>query len=407
MTKLKNIPIRNGLYIGLMSGTSVDGIDAALVRLRNTGGAPKASVLVHHQQAWPRELRKRLLAVMAPAKTATAEICELDMLTAREFAGTVNNILQKAGVDKSKIIAIGSHGQTICHLPPSPERQSGSTLQIGDNTVIAALTGICTVGNFRPADMAVGGQGAPLVPLVDKLLLTHHRRTRCIQNLGGIANVTYLPPRGATQEIMAFDTGPANMLMDAFVTLSTGGKMTYDQGGRLAAAGRVHRPLMHKLEAMSYFHLAPPKSTGRELFGERLARAMMKQFRKVSCPDLVATALELTVWSITESYRQYLPQAPQEVILCGGGAENPVLVERLRTYLSVLQCHQVGNISEYGIISQAKEALSFAVLAALTLQRHPGNIPAATGAQYPVVLGSVAAPGASGLKPPLGLEPKT
>ena len=148
MTKLKSIPIRNGLYIGLMSGTSVDGIDAALVRLRSTGDALKASVLVHHQQAWPRELRKRLLAVMAPAKTATAEICELDMLTAREFAGTVNNILQKAGVDKSKIIAIGSHGQTICHLPPTSQRRSGSTLQIGDNTVIAALTQICTVVIF-------------------------------------------------------------------------------------------------------------------------------------------------------------------------------------------------------------------------------------------------------------------
>ena len=248
--------------------------------------------------------------------------------------------------------------------------------------------------------MAVGGQGAPLVPLIDKLLLTHSKRTRCIQNLGGIANVTYLPPRGATQEIMAFDTGPANMLMDAFVKLSTGGKMAFDKDGRLAAAGRVHRPLMHKLEAMPYFDLAPPKSTGRELFGEPLARSMMKQFRKVSCPDLLATALELTAWSITESYRRYLPQAPQEVILCGGGAENPVLVERLRTYLTVLQCYQVRNISEYGIINPAKEALSFAVLAALTLQRIPGNIPCATGAQCPVILGSVATPGPGRIKPP-------
>lgn len=392
MAKSQAIPIGTGLYIGLMSGTSVDGIDAAIVRLRSAGDGLKASVLAHHQQAWPRELRKRLLAVMAPAKTATAEICELNMLTAREFAGTVNNILQKAGVDKSKIIAIGSHGQTICHLPPSSPLRSGSTLQIGDNTVIAALTEICTVGNFRPADMAVGGQGAPLVPLVDKLLLTHSKRTRCIQNLGGIANVTYLPPRGATREIMAFDTGPANMLMDAFVTLSTGGRMTYDKDGRLAAAGRVHKPLMRKLEGMPYFHLAPPKSTGRELFGEPLARAMMKQFRNVSCPDLLATALELTAWSITECYRRYLPQPPQEVILCGGGADNPVLVDRLRTYLTILQCYQVRKISEYGIISQAKEALSFAVLAALTLQRIAGNIPAATGAQYPVVLGSVATP---------------
>ena len=172
MAKSQAIPIGTGLYIGLMSGTSVDGIDAAIVRLRRAGDGLKASVLAHHQQAWPRELRKRLLAVMAPAKTATAEICELNMLTAREFAGTVNNILQKAGVDKSKIIAIGSHGQTICHLPPSSPLRSGSTLQIGDNTVIASLTGICTVGNFRPADMALGGQGAPLVPPVSKAIIS-------------------------------------------------------------------------------------------------------------------------------------------------------------------------------------------------------------------------------------------
>ena len=390
MAKVKHSPIRSGLYIGLMSGTSVDGIDAALVRLRGGSDAMKATVLVHHQQPWPAELRRRLLAVMAPANAATSEICDLNMCTAREFAGAANTLLQKTGVDKSSIIAIGSHGQTICHLPPAPDCKFGSTLQIGDNTVIAALTGICTVGNFRPADMVVGGQGAPLVPLVDKLLLTDSKRIRCVQNLGGIGNVTYLPPRGSSQEVIAFDTGPANMLMDALVTLSTKGTMTYDHGGRMAAAGSVHQPMMRKLKRMPYFQLPPPKSTGRELFGEPLARSLIKQFRTLSCADLLATALELTAWSITESYRNYLPQVPQEVILCGGGAENPVLVARLATYLSSLQCHRVRNICELGMVNQAKEALAFAVLAALTLQDLPGNLPTATGAESPVVLGSVA-----------------
>jgi 1,6-anhydro-N-acetylmuramate kinase len=239
-------------------------------------------MLLHHQQAWPAELRRRLLAVMAPANAATAEICELNMCTAREFAGAVNTLLQKTGVDKSNIIAIGSHGQTICHLPPAPDCKFGSTLQIGDNTIIAALTGICTVGNFRPADMVVGGQGAPLVPLVDKLLLTDSKRTRCVQNLGGIGNVTFLPPRGSPQAVIAFDTGPANMLMDALVTLSTKGTMTYDHAGRMAAAGTVHQPMMRKLKRMPYFDKAIPNCKLCRLAGYSFGTHGVEHHRKLS-----------------------------------------------------------------------------------------------------------------------------
>jgi anhydro-N-acetylmuramic acid kinase len=390
MARKEPAPIRNGLYLGLMSGTSVDGIDAALVRLRGDELSLAATVVAHHQQAWPIPLRRRLLAVMAPARAATAEICELNMLTAREFAAAANKLVKTSDIDKSKIIAIGSHGQTICHLPPSRDRASGSTLQIGDNTVIAAITGICTVGNFRPADMVIGGQGAPLVPLVDKLLLTDRQHIRCVQNLGGIGNVTCLPPRGSPQNVIAFDTGPANMLMDALVTLSTNGRMTYDCDGRLAAQGRIYRPMLRKLQSIPYFQLPPPKSTGRELFGESLAGKILKQFPGISRADLLATALELTAWSIGESYRRFLPQVPHEVIVCGGGAENPVLMARLATYLRALGCRQVCKIDDLGILNQAKEALAFAVLAALTLQNIPGNLPSATGAVSPVVLGSVA-----------------
>ena len=389
MTAIQQTFIRSGLYIGLMSGTSVDGIDAALVRLQGGTGRLTAKVLVHHQRPWPPSLRRRLLAVMAPATAPTAEICELNMRTAREFAEAANALLHKAGVKRSMIMAIGSHGQTICHLPPSQERKYGSTLQIGDPSVIATLTGITTVGNFRSADMAVAGQGAPLVPLIDKLLLTDARRVRCIHNLGGIANVTYLPPRGGSGEIIAFDTGPGNMLIDALISLISGGKRKFDRGGAMARTGHIHAPMLRKLTRIPYFQWPPPKSTGREVFGEPMAKALLKQYRNVNCNDLLATATELTAWSIAESYRRYLPRVPQETVLCGGGAENAFLVTRIQAHLDVLGCHTVRNIAELGIINQAKESLAFAVLAALTLHNIPGNLPGATGAQQPVVLGTV------------------
>ncbi len=392
MAKLKQIRVRSGLYIGLMSGTSVDGIDAALVRLHGAADALKATVLAHHQQSWPASLRMRLLAVMAPARVPVAEICDLNMLTAREFAGAANKLLKKAGVKRQNIIAIGSHGQTVCHLPPVTRRDVGSTLQIGDNTVIATLTGIVTVGNFRCADMAVGGQGAPLVPLVDKLLLTHNQRTRCVQNLGGIGNVTFLPPRNSNENVIAFDTGPGNMLIDALTTLSTGGKLPFDPNGRLAAAGQVHPRMLRQLQDFAYFQLPPPKTTGRELFGEPLARKLRKDFRTVRCADLLATATELTAWSIAESYRKFLPRMPQEVILCGGGVENRFLMSRIAAWLGLQGCHRISTIADYGVLNQSKEALAFAVLAALTLQHLPGNLPTATGAQMPAVLGSISDP---------------
>ncbi len=389
----KPTTIQDGFYIGLMSGTSVDGIDAALVQVHGGLNSLNARVLTHHQQRWPKALRERLLAVMAPASPRTAEICELNMLTARHFADAARNLLKKAGVATSKITAIGSHGQTICHLPPVRGSKRvgklGSTLQIGDPSVIAALTGITTVGNFRPADMAVGGQGAPLVPLVDKLLFRAAHRTRCIQNIGGIGNVTWLPPRGINTEIIAFDTGPGNMLIDTLAALITHGAMAYDRDGKLAAAGRVNMPILRKLQSIEYFMRPPPKSTGREIFGALLGKALLKRYPKVSDDDLLATATELTAWSIAASYGQFLPRMPEETILCGGGAENPFLVERIKVHLAEAGCHCVRHIAELGIVNKAREAMAFAVLAALTLENIPGNLPAATGARQPVILGTI------------------
>jgi anhydro-N-acetylmuramic acid kinase len=396
------------LIIGLMSGTSVDAIDAALVRIEGRGGGYRAKVLGHIEHKWPTDIRERLLAVMAPADTTTQEVCQLNFLVTRQFAQAIRKLLTAGRVSAMRITAIASHGQTICHLPPqmaaARKRKSKtenqkiitpSTLQIGDVSVLAALTGIPCVGNFRTADMAFGGQGAPLVPFADALLLSHRKLARCVQNIGGIANVTYLPAvRGqwsaaGGRGVIAFDTGPGNMLLDAVVRLVTKGRQAFDQGGRIAASGKLCERLLRVLQRHSYFARTPPKSTGRELFGEAYARRLVESYenRNVSRPDLIHTLTRLTAWAIGGAYRRYLPRMPEEVILCGGGADNPVLVDMLAEELGGVPLRR---IDEFGIPNKAKEAASFALLAAATLDGIAGNLPSVTGAVQPAVLGEIA-----------------
>lgn len=415
---------RTRLLIGLMSGTSVDGIDAAIVRVTGTARRlQKVETLYHGASRWPAPLRRRLLAIMAPAVTTTQELCALNMLVAQHFASAALAALRAAHVRPEQVAAIGSHGQTICHLPPeTPQRRPrrprtdpspsvGSTLQLGDPSVIALLTGMTTVGNFRPADMALGGQGAPLVPWTDAALLTSPTATRCIQNIGGIANVTYLPKRSppsphcpaAQHGVLAFDSGPGNMLIDALVNLATRGRQTFDRNGRLALRGRLHAPLFRRLRQHPYFDRHPPKSTGREAFGLPFARQLFAEAsrRSISLPDLIHTATRLTAWSIVDAYLQFLPGLPDEVVLCGGGAENPALIAMLREELTnVSTLHGSGvpialrRIDDFGIPNKAKEAVSFALLALAALDRVPSNLPSVTGARQPTVLGEIACPGA-------------
>ncbi len=427
---------RERLIIGVMSGTSVDAIDAALVRVRTPGGGRYgAEVVAHAEHLWPRRLRERLLAVMAPAESRTGEICELNFLVAREFAEAVEDVLAESGVKREKITAIASHGQTVCHLPVRQakgkslgmgDKKIGSTLQLGDVSVIAALTGIVTVGNFRPADIAAGGQGAPLVPWADDALLSDPRVTRCVQNIGGIANVTYLPPLTERKpstwtfytpvsvstetfmvrpDLIAFDTGPGNMLIDAVVSLGTGGRMRFDRGGKLASKGNPDARLFRELRRHGYFERLPPKSTGREEFGEKFARKLIRTSKrgKVKLEDLVHTVTRLTAWSIVDAYLHFLPRLPEEVILCGGGAENPVLVRMLGEELGQLKndfarsaAPRLRRIDEFGIPNKAKEAASFALLGAATLDGVSSNVPSVTGAVRPMVLGVVARPLAGG-----------
>ncbi len=415
------------LFIGLMSGTSVDGIDAALVSIGKSGRSRyQVSVLSHVECPWPKNLRERLLAAMAPAVLPTAELCALNVQVAEAFARAVERLLAESGARAADIHAIGSHGQTICHLPPRLalrlRKNAGSTLQLGDVSVLATLTGITTVGNFRAADMAVGGQGAPLVPWTDDMLLAADGKTRCVQNIGGIANVTCLPPRNlrdksawtfytpfneSTQTfldrppVIAFDTGPGNMLLDAVVSLATQGKQRFDRNGRMAATGNLDSALFRELQKHPYFRRRPPKSTGREEFGAAFAADLLGTSRRqrTRLENLVHTLTRLTAWSIVDAYQKFLPRWPDEVILCGGGADNPMLVAMLKDELASAalgaaqrSLPKLRRIDEFGIPNKAKEATSFALLAAASLDRIPANIPEVTGAQRPVVLGVVARP---------------
>ena len=378
------------IIIGLMSGTSVDGIDAAIVEIHGRAPGLSARLLHHHQANWSPSLRRRLLAAMAPAPSSAAEICELNFLTARSFAAAVQSALQHARIAPHRVAAVASHGQTICHLPPQPGRTTGSTLQLGDVSVIAALTGIQTIGNFRSADMAVGGHGAPLVPWTDAILLRDTRRTRAIQNIGGIANVTYLPSGRGFSDVLAFDTGPGNMAIDALMSIATGGRQHCDTNGRIARQGRVDERLFTRLKAHRYFSQLPPKSTGREVFGAAFVENLLTRAAGKKICDLAATLTALTAWSIADAYQRFLPRVPDEVIIGGGGLHNTELMRYLTADLEKLGCRTLIPMDQVRIANKAREAMAFALLGAATLDGVPANLPQVTGASKPMLLGVVA-----------------
>jgi len=387
------------IVIGLMSGTSVDGVDAAVVRLE---GAPPSlvwEVLGHSHRSFAPELRTEIFACFRPETSSVDRLCRLNFALGRAFAAAALDSVHDAGLSMAEIDLIGSHGQTLWHEPPI--NGMGCTLQLGEPTVIAEMTGVPVVSNFRTRDMAVGGQGAPLVPLVDWLLLSHPTKIRAAQNIGGIANVTFLPPvsvtdthsavdslSGSVNGVFAFDTGPGNMLIDEAARLATDGAWSYDHDGILAAQGNVSESLLADWLAESYFQQQPPRTTGRELFGTQRAAEYWSQAsrRGLDPNDIVATLTALTVRSIEHAYRTFLPAFPDEVIVSGGGARNPSLIAMLTAQLSPAR---LTTSEEYGLGIEAKEAVAFAVLAYETWHKRSGNIPTATGASRAIVLGSI------------------
>lgn len=381
------------IVIGLMSGTSADGIDAAVVRLEGTPPSLIWEVLGHSHRSFAPDLRTELFACFHPDSSSVDRLCRLNFALGRAFGSAALDAARDTRLTIDKIDLIGSHGQTLWHEPPI--NGIGSTLQLGEPALIAEMTGVPVVSNFRTRDMAVGGQGAPLVTLADWLLLSHPTRTRVAQNIGGIANVTFLPAFGQNNEtqrkengVIAFDTGPGNMLIDEAARLATNGAWEYDRDGELAANGRVDESLLAEWLVEPYFQQRPPRTTGRELFGTQRATEYWKQAieRGLSPNDVVATFTALTARSIEQAYRSFLPAFPDEVIVSGGGARNNMLMKMLKERLSPAR---LTTSDEYGLGIEAKEAVAFAVLAYETWHRRPGNIPAATGASRAVALGSV------------------
>jgi anhydro-N-acetylmuramic acid kinase len=376
------------IVIGLMSGTSADGIDAAVVRLEGTPPSLVWDVLGHSHRSFTPELRAEIFACFHPDSSSVDRLCRLNFALGRAFGEAVKEAAHAVGLTMDQVDLIGSHGQTLWHEPPAAGAM-GATLQLGEPAVIAEMTGVPVVSNFRTRDMAVGGQGAPLVPLVDRLLLSHPTQTRAAQNIGGIANVTYLPTTdNSKNSVMAFDTGPGNMLIDEVTRLATNGKWSYDHDGELASQGHVDDDLLKKWLSEPFFQQTPPRTTGRELFGSQRANEYWQQAiaQGLSPNDIVATITALTVYSIEHAYRKFLPTFPDEVIVSGGGARNRTLMMMLVDRLA--PAHIITS-DKYGLGIEAKEAVAFAVLAYETWHKRPGNIPAATGASRAVVLGSI------------------
>jgi anhydro-N-acetylmuramic acid kinase len=374
------------LAVGLMSGTSVDGIDAALVSI--PAGDPRGVTLQAFVTVpYPAELREEILAVCHRGVGGVDRVCVLNVAIGECFAAAALSVLAAGGVRPEEVGFIASHGQTVWHQPEAVSCggvAARGTLQLGEPAVIAERTGATVVANFRSRDMAAGGQGAPLVPYVDFLLFGAADVTRAVQNLGGIGNVTFLRAGGAAEEVLAFDTGPGNMTLDAAARRVTQGQQSVDTDGRLARAGQVLPELLAELMADPYLAQPPPKSTGRERYGEPFVAALWD--RGFRGPELVATLTAFTAQTVALGYRNWLPGTVDEVILGGGGAHNPALVERLA---SALAPARLRRHADFGIPDDAKEALAFALLGYETLRDRPANLPSATGACRPLVLGSI------------------
>ena len=379
--------------VGLISGTSADGIEAAVVEINGAPPELKWRLLKHLHIVHSKTLRDEIVACFRPETGSVDRLCALNFAIGEAFARAALRAIESAGLTPSQVDLIGSHGQSLWHIPDGP---NASTLQLGEPAVIVERTGITTISNFRTRDMAAGGQGAPLVPLLDVLLLSHPTLTRAAQNIGGIGNVTYLPPttlpcdagEGRGGGPFAFDTGPGNMLIDYAARRATDGAWTFDRDGTLAAQGRVDDALLTELMTEPFLAQKPPKTTGPELFGAQYGAPVWERAksRGLRNEDIIATMTAFTAHSIARSYRDFLPTRPDEVIVSGGGALNPVLMQMLRDQLAPAR---VLTSDDFGLPTEAKEAIAFAVLAYETWYSRPGNVPAATGARHPVILGNI------------------
>lgn len=386
-TLLPNPEVRYA--IGLMAGTSMDGVDAALVRITGLDDAIQVETLATHHSPYTPQERAGLMHLIREG--TVADLCAWDAYLGARFAQTAQELLHQAR--PPRVDFVGSHGQTVWHAPHTRvlDTPVANTLQIGQPDIIAARLGIPVVADFRTRDMAHGGQGAPLVPIVDWLLLRSDTEHRVALNLGGMANLTLLPAASTPYQILAFDTGPANALIDSAVSHATQGKQTYDRDGALAEQGQVHPPLLEWLLHHPYLQQPPPKSTGREVFGEPMLAEIRTREPKLSWLDIIATLTEFTAASIADALQRWiLPQYPvARLIISGGGVHNRSLLRRLQRQLPTIALH---SSAEFGVDPDFKEAVAFAVLADRFLQGLPATYPNTTGTRTPTLAGKLALP---------------
>jgi anhydro-N-acetylmuramic acid kinase len=376
---------------GIMSGTSADGIDVAVVRIAPGKLRPSITLLAHEGFHFPAPLRRAVLAAMNAESTSTAELARLNWRLGIAYAEAVEATLKRHEV---KLDLIGCHGQTVYHQPRAAAyagRSFACTWQLGEPAVIAASLHIPVVSNFRPADMVAGGQGAPLVPLLDYALFAHPKRGRVLQNIGGIANLTAIPAGARPDAVIAFDNGPGNMVMDALAQQLFGKK--FDRNGAYAAEGTVLKPVLASALRNAYFQIKPPRTAGREQFGREYAAKFLTACKKHSDKpeDTLATSTALTAETIAASYKQFVRRKMKggvDYIVSGGGARNHTLMAMLAARLEPMGCELAAS-EEFGLPVEAKEAAAFALLAWQTWHHLPGNVPAATGASRPAILGQV------------------
>jgi anhydro-N-acetylmuramic acid kinase len=383
---------RHRFIAGLMSGTSVDGIDAVLVRVWGSGAATGFEQVAYVECPFPPAVKAMILRNSLVPTARIDDLTRLNMLLPQLYADAVKAVARKGRVPLWKIDLIGCHGQTVHHLP-APVRIAGktvrATLQLGDVAALATLTGITTVGNFRTADMAVGGQGAPLVPYFDWLMFRSEEHSRLLLNIGGIGNITVLPAGCAAADVFAFDTGPGNMIVDGLMKRLY--KRPYDSGGKTAASGRPLPALLGWLLKDPYLRQRPPKSTGRELYTEAFLDEVLARSKRAAREDIIHTAALYTPLSVRDAYVRFVAKRTKvdEVIVSGGGAKNLFFMEALNGLFGEAR---VSTADEVGMSSDAKEAICFAILANETVHGKPANLPRVTGAKRAVVLGVVSRP---------------
>jgi anhydro-N-acetylmuramic acid kinase len=385
---------KSKLVIGLMSGTSLDGVDCVLCSIKNSAFKTEVKQINFITHPFPNRLKEILLENSIPHKGNVTDITKLNFLLSFVYVDAIKKLIRKSKINMKEIDLIGSHGQTIQHLPGKEKYfnyKFGSTLQIGDPSIIAKLTGVTTIGDFRTGDMALGGEGAPLVPYFDYIMLMSKKNNRALLNVGGISNITILKKNGKPNDILAFDTGPGNILID-----SLSKKMfnaDYDKDGEFAEKGNINEKLMKDLIRKDNFILSkPPKSTGREYYNEKFIQPLLNKFNRLPRYDLVATITNFTAYAVYRNYELFVKNKVKidKLYVSGGGARNKFLLKQLQYYFG--KSVKVFNIEKIGISSDAKEAICFAVLANETISGNPSNLPKVTGAKRKTILGKICLP---------------